>query len=283
VKGKICVVTGGTAGIGLATALGLARREARVILIGRDPVRGAAAVRRIGAETGNALAEFVPADLSMQSEIRRLAQDLRSRFTRLDVLINNAGGFFHRRQESADGIEMTWALNVLAPFLLTRMLQPAVQAAAPARVINLSSFTQRWSGIRFEDPEGRRRYCRLQAYAQAKRAVLLLTSELARRLEGTGVTANAADPGFAATGIISRNAGRQWRPIERVLNAVARTPEEGARVILYLAFSPEVQQVSGRYFSEAGLARSSMASGDEAAAQRLWQTCEEMTRFALGQ
>jgi NAD(P)-dependent dehydrogenase (short-subunit alcohol dehydrogenase family) len=277
VKGKVCVVTGATAGIGLATALGLAQKGAAVVLVGRDPERGADAGQRIYAQTRGASVEFLAADLSVQAEVRRLARELRERYSRLDVLVNNAGGFFHRRQESAEGIEMTWALNVLAPYLLTDLLLPALEAGAPARIINLTSFAQSLSGVRFDDPESRRWYFRLQAYAQSKRAVRLLTSELARRLVGTGVTANAADPGFVATGIISRNAGRQWNPIDRFLSLVARTPEEGAQVVLYLAASPEVQGISGRCFRVTDPVRASMASNDEGTSRRLWQICEAMT------
>ena len=276
-RGKVCMVTGATSGIGLATALGLAQRGATVILVGRDLERGAAAVRHIRAVIGSASVEFLPADLSSQAEVRRLAREFRARHPLLDVLINNAGSFFHRRQESSDGIEMTWALNVLAPYLLTNLLLPALEAGAPARIINLASFTQRLGRVRFSDPEGRKWYFRLQAYAQSKRAILLLTSELACRLDGVGVTVNAVDPGFVATGIISQNAGRQWRPIQRVLNLLARTPAESARVILYLATSADVLGVSGYCFKSANLARSTQASNDQAAARRLWQICEKMT------
>jgi NAD(P)-dependent dehydrogenase (short-subunit alcohol dehydrogenase family) len=278
VRGKVCLVTGGTSGIGLATARGLASQGATVIVVGRDLEKGAGTVQSIRAETGSASVEYLPADLSIQNEVRRLAHEVRARHCRLDVLINSAGAFFHQRQESADGIEMTWALNVLAPYLLTTLLLPALEAGAPARIVNLSSFTQRLGRVRFGDPEGKRWYFRVQAYAQSKRAILLLTSELARRLDGTAVTANAVDPGFVATGIISRNAGRQWAPIQRALNLVARTPQEGARIILYLATSPDVVGISGRYFRIAGPAGSSIAASDETAARRLWQVCEAMTR-----
>jgi NAD(P)-dependent dehydrogenase (short-subunit alcohol dehydrogenase family) len=276
-RGKVCMVTGATSGIGLATALGLARQGATVILIGRDLERGAAAVQYIRADSEGASVEYLPADLSTQAEVRRVAWDFRARYPLLDVLINNVGGFFHRRQESADGIEITWAVNVLAPYLLTNLLLPALEAGAPARIINLSSFIQGLGRVRFDDPEGRRWYFRVQAYSQSKRAVLLLTSELARRLDGTGVTVNAVDPGFVATSIISQNAGRQWRPIQRLLNLAARTPEEGAEVLLYLATSPDVLEISGRCFKATGPAPASRASNNEAAARRLWQICEAMT------
>jgi retinol dehydrogenase-14 len=277
VRSKVCLVTGGTGGIGLATAMGLATQGAAVILAGRDAERGAASVLRVRAETNNARVEFLRADLSALAEVRRLAGEVAARYPHIDVLINNAGGFFHRRQESADGVEMTWALNVLAPFLLTTLLAPALEEGAPSRIINVTSFTQRFGRVRFDDPEGRRWYLGVQAYAQSKRAVLLLTSELARRLAGRGITANAADPGFVATGIISGNAGPRWKPVQRILNLAARTPKEGAQVILHLAASSEVQGVSGLCFTGAELARSRPASRDQAAARRLWQLCETMT------
>jgi NAD(P)-dependent dehydrogenase (short-subunit alcohol dehydrogenase family) len=280
VGNKVCLITGGTRGIGLATAMGLAQQGATVILVGRDLERGEAAVKRVRAEAKGGAAEFLSADLSVRAEVRRLARGVAASYSHVDVLINSAGGFFHRRQESTDGVEMTWALNVLAPFLLTTLLLPALQASAPSRIINITSFTQRFGRVRFDDPEGRRWYLQVQAYAQSKRAVLLLTSELARRLTGGGITANAADPGFVATGIISSNAGPRWKPIQRVLNLAARLPEEGARLLLYLAASPEVQGVSGLCFTGEELARSKPASRDEADARRLWQLCATMTRGA---
>jgi NAD(P)-dependent dehydrogenase (short-subunit alcohol dehydrogenase family) len=279
-KDRVCLVTGATSGMGLATALGLAQLGATVVLVGRNRARGAAAVDRIRDETGSTDARYFPADLSVQAEVRQLVLDFQAHYPRLDVLINNAGAFFHRRQESADGIEMTWALNVLGPFLLTRLFLDTLTASAPARVLYLSSFVRRWARIHFDDIQGRQRYNRVRAYSQSKLALVLLSCEFARRLEGTGVTVNALDPGFVATGIISDNGGWPWVPFQSLANLVAVSPAQGAQTCLYLASSPDVAAATGRYFTRGNPVSSSPAACDLVAAQRLWQVCLEMTNEA---
>jgi len=275
---KVCLVTGATSGIGLATALGLARFGATLILVGRNRERGAAALARIREMAGSRSGEFIAADLSTRAEVRRLAQEVQVRYSHLDVLINNAGGIFHRREESADGIEMTWALNVLGPFLLTRRLLPLLEAGGSARVINVSSVVHRAAHIHFEDLEGKKRYNLARAYSQSKLANVLLTYELARRMDGTGVTANALDPGFfVASGIISANGHRFWRPVQTVANLMAATPEMGARTSIYLASSPNVAQMTGHFFKGSRPVPSSRRSYNLALAQHLWQVCLEMT------
>lgn len=276
-RDKVCLITGATSGIGLATALGLAQQGATVILVGRNQDRGTAALARIRDETGSISACFLAADLSVLSEVRQLAQEVQARYPRLDVLINNAGSFFHRRQESADGIEMTWALNVLGPFLLTKLLLQRLKASAPARVLNVSSVMQRVGRIHFRDLEGKQRYNRVRAYSQSKLALVLLAYEFARRLGGTGVTVNVLNPGFVATGIISGNGGRLWRLFQAVANLVAVSPQAGAQTGIYLASSPDVAETTGQYFEGRKAVSSSAASYDRAAAQRLWQVCLEMT------
>jgi NAD(P)-dependent dehydrogenase (short-subunit alcohol dehydrogenase family) len=276
-RDKVCLITGATSGIGLATALGLAQQGASVILVGRNQDRGTAALARIRDETGNRSACFLAADLSAHSEVRQLAQEVQARYPRLDVLINNAGSFFHRRQESADGIEMTWALNVLGPFLLTKLLSQRLKASAPARVLNVSSVMQRVGRMHFGDLEGKQRYNRVRAYSQSKLALVLLAYEFARRLGGTGVTVNALNPGFVATGIISGNGGWPWGLFQAVANLVAVSPQAGAQTGIYLASSPDVAATTGQYFKGGKAVPSSAASYDLAAAQRLWQVCLEMT------
>jgi NAD(P)-dependent dehydrogenase (short-subunit alcohol dehydrogenase family) len=275
-RDKVCLITGATAGIGLGTAEGLAKRGATVVLVGRSPQRGEAAVARIKEKTGSSAVEFMSCDLSVQAQVRQLAADFQLRYPQLDVLINNAGGFFHRRQESSDGIEMTWALNLLAPFLLTNLLLPSLEAGAPARILTVSSFIHRLARIRFQDLEGQRHYFRVTAYAQSKLAVILLAYELARRLAGTGVTANALDPGYVATDIISNNAVPAWRVFQAIATLIAVSPEEGAKTGIYLASSPEVEGVTGQYFKGEKPARSAPASYDQASAQRLWDACAKM-------
>ena len=276
-KDKVCLVTGATSGIGLATALGLAQKGATVVLVGRNRARGEAALARIRDEAGSTDARYFPADLSVQTEVRQLARDLQAHYPRLDVLINNAGAFCHRHQESADGIEMTWALNVLGPFLLTLLLLDRLTASAPARVLYLSSFVQRWGRMHFDDLQGEPRYNRVRAYSQSKLALVLLSYEFARRLEGTGVTVNALDPGLVATGIISGNGGWWWALFQSLANLLAVSPAQGAQACLYLASSPDVTAATGQYFTRGGPVSSSPAANDPLAAQRLWRVCLEMT------
>jgi NAD(P)-dependent dehydrogenase (short-subunit alcohol dehydrogenase family) len=278
-QGKVCLVTGATSGIGLATASGLAKRGATVVLAARNPTRAESALAQIRAETDNDSVGFLLADLSVQAQVRKLAKDYLDRYPRLDVLVNNAGAFFHRRQESMDGIEMTWALNLLAPFLLTRLLLPRLTSSAPARIINVSSFMHRVARIDFGDVECARGYIRTKAYSRSKLALVLLTYEFARRLNGDGVTANALDPGFVATNIISGNSGWSWKLFQHLANLVAVTPQHGAATILYLATSPDLVNITGRYFRKADSVLSSPASYDQEAGRCLWQTCLEMTRY----
>jgi NAD(P)-dependent dehydrogenase (short-subunit alcohol dehydrogenase family) len=270
------MVTGSTSGIGLATARGLAELGATVIVVGRSAEKANATVTGIQVETGSSTVEWMQADLSVQAQVRALAQEFQSRHSRLDVLVNNAGGFFMKRQVSADGIEMNLALNLLSPFLLTNLLLEMLEASAPARIVNTSSDTQTKSRIDFEDLEGKERYRSLAAYGQSKLAILLFTYELARRLDGIGVTANAVHPGFVATGI-GMGDGWMYRVVAPLKKRIALSPEEGAQTGIYLASSPEVEGITGEYFVKKEAIPSSPASYDEAAARRLWEICEEMT------
>jgi retinol dehydrogenase 12 len=276
--GKVCVVTGATSGIGLVTAQILARQGATVIVVGRNPERGAATVSHIRQETGNSAVELMVADLSAQAQVRQLASEIQRRFPRLDVLINNAGALFSRRQLSQDGIEMTFALNHLAYFLLTNLLLDPLKASVSARIINVSSEAHRGAGLDFTDLQGQRSYSGWRAYARSKLANILFTYELARRLEGTSVSANALHPGFVAT-----NFGRNNRGIMamgfRILQLAAISPEAGARTIIHLASAPEVKDISGRYFVKQKAVRSSQVSYDRAAAERLWQSSAQLTRL----
>jgi retinol dehydrogenase 12 len=274
--GKVCMVTGATSGIGFVTAEALARDGATVIVVGRNPERGAATVSRIQQETGNSAVESMVADLSVQAQVRQLASAVQRRFAHLDLLINNAGALFGRRQLSQEGIEMTFALNHLAYFLLTNLLFDRLRASAAARIVNVSSEAHRGARLDFGDLQGQHRYRGWRAYAQSKLANILFTYELARRLEGTGVVTNALHPGFVAT-----NFGRNNRSITaglwRLLQLAAISPEQGAETIIYLASSAEVKDITGRYFVKKKAVRSSEASYDPAAAERLWDISVELT------
>jgi len=276
-KGKICMVTGATSGIGEVTARTLAQMGATVIVVGRSSERSAATVEHIRQQTGNPTVEFMLADLSSQKEIRRLAQQFRSRYQHLHLLVNNAGGLFTARQQSVDGIEMTFALNHLGYFLLTNLLLDTLKASAPARIVNVAASAHRFvRGVNFDDLQGQARYSGLQAYAQSKLCNLLFTYELARRLEGTGVTVNALHPGVVATRFGHNNRGLAGM-LARLSNLIAISPERGARTIIYLATFSGVEGVTGQYFVNKKKAPSSPASLDRTSAIRLWRVSEAMT------
>jgi NAD(P)-dependent dehydrogenase (short-subunit alcohol dehydrogenase family) len=278
-QGKLCLVTGATSGIGLVTARELARQGARVVLVGRNPARSDAVVAQIQAETGNRHVEVLLADLSSQQQVRELARQYLKRHTHLNVLVNNAGGMWLRRELTVDGLEMTVAVNHLGYFLLTHLLLDVLRASAPARIVNVSSDAHRKAMIDFDDIWGERPYRGWQQYCRSKLMNVLFTYELARRLDHTRVTANALHPGWVATRFGGNNGwrGRLW---QRVARCFAISPEEGARTVLYLAASPAVAGVSGRYFVRERAVLSSPASYDEAAAARLWELSLKRTGLA---
>lgn len=276
-QGKTCLVTGATSGIGAVTATALAGMGAAVLVVGRDPARCAATVDRIHRDTGNPAVEALVADLASQAEVRRLAGEVRKRHARLDVLVNNAGAMFDPRRESPDGIEMTWALNHLAYFLLTNLLLDALQASTPARVVNVASEAHRSvRKIDFDDVEGKKRYRVFRAYAQSKLANILFTAEFARRLEGSGVTANSLHPGFVSTRFFEAE-GRVYRLMKFLARFFAVPPEAGARTTIHVATAPELANVSGLYFQNQKPRAPSAAARDPDAARRLWRLSEEMT------
>jgi retinol dehydrogenase 12 len=278
--GKSCLVTGGTAGIGFVTARELVRAGAGVTIVGRDLARGEAAIAAIRAATGSDAVDFVATDLSDQSELRAFARDFRERRPKLNVLVNNAGGLFGRRQLSADGIEMTFALNHLNYFLLSRLLLPSLLAAAPSRIVNVASEAHRGVMLDFDDLQAEMRYNGLLAYKRSKLANLMFTYELSRRLAGQGVTVNALHPGFTATDIGVRYAyvpGSVWW----LFKLAAVSPEKGAATSIHLASAPEVAEISGGYFVESRPARSSAASHDREAAQHLWDVSANLTNVGV--
>jgi retinol dehydrogenase 12 len=279
-QGKVCLVTGATAGIGLITARELARRGGRIIIVGRSPERTEATVRRIQAETGATSVEFLVTDLSSQAGVRQLAEQVKTRCDRLDVLVNNAGAMFLKRLESVDGIEMTLALNHLSYFLLTNLLLPLIKASEMRRIVNVASEAHEGASINLDDLQGKKKYGGWRAYKQSKLANILFTNELARLLEGTGVTVNSLHPGFVRTNFLQVFEGR-WggRLLRAIAERIAISPEQGARTSIYLASSPDVTGVTGRYFVKEKPATSSPQSLDRAMAEQLWRKSQEMTGF----
>ncbi len=279
--GHVCVVTGATAGIGLATARALAQRGATVILVARNPQKGQRTIKRIRQATGNPDVDFIQADLSSLAEVRAVAETIKRSYDRLDVLVNNVGSFFAQRRLSADGFEMTLALNYLGVYLLSRRLLDALKASAPARIVNVASDVHRQGRIHFENLGLEGTYGLMKAYAQSKLALVLFTYELARRLERADeprVTVNAVHPGLVATDIWKGDGW--WSPLADLLDPLfkllVRSPEKGAETVVYLAASPEVAGVSGKYFFDRGPVRSSPASYDGETARRLWAVSAEL-------
>ena len=279
-SGKICMVTGATSGIGAVTARELARRGATVVLVGRNQAKAEAVATQIKAKTGNTAVEILIGDLSSQADIHRIVDEFQQRHRQLHVLVNNAGAVYEQRQESADGIELTFALNHLSYFLLTNLLLDTLQQSAPARIVNVSSEAHRTTRMNFDDLQARQRYRGFQVYGRSKLANILFTTELGRRLEGTGVTVNALHPGVVATGFGVNNGGWIGLVFGTLLRPFIRTPEQGAETSIYLASSPEVEAVSGLYFANKRPARPSAAARDFAAAQQLWDSSVELAKLS---
>jgi NAD(P)-dependent dehydrogenase (short-subunit alcohol dehydrogenase family) len=269
--GKTVLVTGGTGGIGKATAIGLAGLGARVAIAGRDRERAEAAAVEIRDASGNREVDAFAADLSSQAEVRRLAAEVLRRHPRLDVLVNNVGGFWATRRVTADGLEHTFAVNHLAPFLLTDLLLDRLKASAPARIVTVSSAAQSMGTIDFDDLQGEHDYSGERAYNQSKLANVMFTYELARRLHGSGVTATALHPGVVRTGFGAEDPSRIYKMLVPLWRPFMQTPQQGAATSVYLASSPDVDGVTGRYFAGRKERTSSKASYDEAVAARLWE------------
>src|SRR3990172_4836564 len=279
-KGKTCVVTGATNGIGFVRPLELARMGATVVMVGRDPARGGAVRARIASTAGNDAIDLLLADLSSLADVDRLADEIRTKYDRLDVLVNNAGAYNRSRAVSRDGYELTFAVNHLAYFALTHRLLDMLKASAPARIVNVSSAAHNGAQIRFDDLHAEQGYSGMRAYGQSKLANVLHAYELARRLEGNGVTANALHPGVVRTGFGKNNPGFVGT-LFGVAQVIARpfyvSPEKGAETSIHLASSPEVEGVSGKYFVKCKAVASTPLSYDEPTAGRLWDVSEQLT------
>lgn len=275
--GRVVVVTGATSGIGFVTARELARQGATIAALGRDPERTKEAVAAIVAATGNANVRGFLGDLFLQAEVRRVSSELLESYPALHVLVNNAGAIFSHRGLTSEGIERTWALNVVTPFLLTSLLLPRLETSGPARIVNVASAAHRGVRLPFENLQGERGYAGYRAYGRSKLALVLLTYEFARRLGGGRVSVNALHPGFVATRFGRNNPGGIGATTHLLSRLFGMSPERGARTSIYLASDPSVAGVSGKYFSRSHSVASSSASYDPAAGERLWDTLAILT------
>lgn len=279
--GRVCLVTGGTDGIGLETARALALMGASVVIVGRNAEKGARVVIEIASTTGSTQVEFMKADLSLMKDVRALAELFKQQHDRLHVLVNNAGGVFQQRQETAEGLEMTFALNHINYFLLTHLLLETIKASGTperkARIVNVSSDAHQAGRVNFDDLQAKQRYSGFGVYGNSKLMNILFTNELARRLaaEGAPVIANSLHPGLVATQF-GRNNGTLLKTALSVLQLFAKTPAQGADTSIYLASAPEAENVSGLYFDRRKPKKPTNAALDEAVQKRLWSVSESI-------
>lgn len=274
-QGRVALVTGATSGIGKATAMGLARMGAHVVLVARDRAKGEATRAEIVAQTGNGAVDLLLADLSSQASVRQLAADIKAKYDRLHVLVNDAGAVFGERSLTVDQVERTFALNHLAYFLLTNLLLDLLKASAPSRIVNVTSWFPDRARLDFDNLQGERRYSGIGAYSNSKLGNMLFTYELARRLQGSGVTVNCVHPGVVRTNLDAPT------PLTRMLLVCFRPfmakPETAADRLIYLASSPQVEGVSGKYFADKREIRSPQQTYDETVARRLWEISAQLT------
>lgn len=275
-KQKICLITGGSSGIGKASAKALVETGIEVSIVGRDASKNSAVIEEIKKKTETNSIGAIQADLSKQKSIRELVENFRRNYDHLDILINNAGVFRASRELTYDGIEMTFAVNHLAPFLLTNLLLEELKANAPSRVITVSSVAHRRAKIDFDNLQGELQYSGIRAYSQSKLANLLFTYELARKLKGTGVTSNCLHPGAVSTNLVNTGSGI-YGLVWKIMKPFMLSPEKGAETCVYLATSLEVEAITGKYFVKKRPVSSSKESYDEIAARRLWEISANLT------
>jgi NAD(P)-dependent dehydrogenase (short-subunit alcohol dehydrogenase family) len=278
-QGKICMVTGANSGIGKATALALAQMGATVVMVCRDRARGEEAKSEITTKSRNNAVDLLLADLSSQQSIRQLVGNFQQHYMHLHVLINNAGAAFPGRRETVDGLEMTFAVNYLAPFLLTNLLLDVLKAGAPARIVNVSSGSHEAGYIKLDNLQSKNPYRSMRVYGQSKLALVLFTYELARRLEGTGVTVNCLHPGFVATNFGQSDVGPAFRLLVKLIGSFGTSPQEGAKTSIYLASSPKVEGVTGKYFVKSIPKRSAAISYDESRQRQLWEQSAKLVNL----
>jgi len=278
-KDKVVMVTGANSGIGKSASIALAKKDATVVMVARNKERGEASRSEIVTKSGNNSIDLLLADLSSLESVRQLVAEFRKKYSKLHVLINNAGLFNQRRRVTTDGYENTFATNYLAPFLLTNLQLDLLKASAPSRIINVSSVGHYNGHINFDDLNLEKEYGGWKAYGQSKLALVLFTHELAKKLQGTGVTVNAVHPGTVATNIWSRPLG----PVGFIMalpKLFMTSPEKGAETIVYLASSSDAKSLSGEYLEKLKVKKSSDESYNEEIAQRLWDVSAKLTRLS---
>lgn len=279
INGKTCIITGANSGIGKATALGLAKLGAKVVMLCRNKTRGEEAQNEIITKSGNKSINLLLADLSSQSSIRQFVSEFEKKYDKLHVLINNAGLNPSKRYETIDGIEKAFAINTLAPFLLTNLLLPTLKNSIPARIINVASAVQSKS-INFENLQFKKHFRSWKAYSQSKTALIVITNEFARRLSGTGITCNCLHPGA-----VKSNITRDYKGIIKFFTKLffifAKSPKKGAETSIYLASSQDVEKISGKYFIDKKEEKSKDITHNTDIAKRLWDVCADLTNISV--
>ena len=274
-NGKVCLVTGATDGIGKVSAQVLAKMGAKVIIVGRNPEKSAAVLAELRSSSGSENIDLLMADLAVMQEVRDLAEQVISRYDRLDVLLNNAGGYFTKHEITSDGLEMTFALNHMSYFLLTNKLMELLHSSAPARIVNVSSGAHYGVDIEFDNLNGEQDYKAWKAYQKSKLANVLFTYELLKKIP-TGITVNCLHPGFVATNF-GHNNGGVVSPVLKIAKWIsAIDPEEVAKTSIFLCSSPEIEEVSGKYFFKCQPKTSSRESRNMDTAKRLWQISSDI-------
>lgn len=270
-KNKTAIITGATSGIGRVTAIAIAREGARLVLPVRNIEKGKVLKDQIEKETGNTNVGIMHCNLASLDSVRQFAEDFRKKHDKLHLLVNNAGLWEAKRKESDDGIEMNFAVNHLAPFLMTNLLLDIIKKSAPARIISVASTAHKYGKMRFNDLEGKKSWGSMQSYAQSKLANILFTRRLAKELEGSGVTANCLHPGVVNTQLFSKLPGF----IQKISSLFMITPEKGAQTSIYLATSPEVENITGEYFDKQKIAKTTAHARDMQVADKLWEVSKE--------
>jgi NAD(P)-dependent dehydrogenase (short-subunit alcohol dehydrogenase family) len=278
-EGKNCIVTGANSGIGKETALKLAKLGATVVMLCRDQTKGEKAMEHIKLESGNNSIDLILADLSSQQSIRKFVSEYKKKYDSLHVLVNNAGVNLNRRNITEDGVEMTFAVNVLAPFMLTNLFLEILKASAPARVVNVASKMQ--MNVNIDNLQGEKSFSGWKSYGQSKSALIMLTYEFARRYNNIGLTFNCLHPGAANTNI-AKNLKGITGSLSRAFMKLSKSPEEGAATSIFLATSPSVEEVSGKYFENKIEAKSKDVTYDETIANQLWDACMELAGINSG-